>query len=86
MSAWLSCNNGAYVKRYRIKNTRSGAIFGVYQGSDKREALDAYARDAGYRDYLHACDVADGAYVVADDISALDAAWDRTEQLAGIVD
>lgn len=74
------------MKRYRIKNTRSGAIFGIYQGIDKREALDAYARDAGYRDYLHACDVADGGSVVADDVAALGAALERVEYLTGIAD
>ena len=74
------------MKRYRIKNTLSGVIFGIYQASDKREALDAYARDAGYRDYLHACDVADGGSVVADDVGALDAAWERMEYLTGIGD
>lgn len=47
-----------HLTSYRIENTRSGVIIGVYQGRTPREALDAFARDAGYDDYDHACEVA----------------------------
>ena len=40
--------------KYQIENTQSGVIFGVYEGEDEKGALDAFARDAGYRDYAHA--------------------------------
>lgn len=36
--------------RYQIENTLSGVVFGVYEGDTEAEALDALARDAGYRD------------------------------------
>lgn len=36
---------------YRIENTNSGLILGEYQGETKEQALDAMARDAGYKDY-----------------------------------
>ena len=36
--------------RFQIKNPR-GQIVGAYDASSKAEALNAMARDAGYRDY-----------------------------------
>jgi hypothetical protein len=33
---------------YRIENTTSGIVLGVYQADTEAEALDAMARDAGY--------------------------------------
>lgn len=41
-----------------VENTKSGLIIGFYQGETPAQALDAMARDAGYDDYSHCCDVA----------------------------
>lgn len=54
------------MKRYIIKNASSGNVFGIYQAADRDDALDCYARDAGYRDYAEACRVAPHAPIVAD--------------------
>lgn len=35
---------------YRIES-EAGVVLGDYDGADEAEALDAYARDAGYADY-----------------------------------
>lgn len=51
--------------RYQIENTISGVVLGVYEGASKADALDAMARDCGYRDYADCCAVADGAGIVA---------------------
>jgi hypothetical protein len=42
------------MKTYSIGNKVSGAHLGTYDGETEKEALDAMARDAGYRDYVHA--------------------------------
>ena len=42
---------------YRICNNASGMVLGVYEGATKADALDEYARDAGYDDFRTACDV-----------------------------
>lgn len=34
----------------------NGIDMGIYEGADADEALDAYARDAGYPDYATLCD------------------------------
>jgi len=43
---------------YSISNTRSGVVLGVYEGATESEALDAMARNAGYRDHAEAESVA----------------------------
>lgn len=43
--------------RYRISNPASGVTLGEYDAESERAALDALARDAGYRDYAAACEV-----------------------------
>ncbi len=43
---------------YRITNTISGTVLGLYPGESEQEALDAMARDAGYEDHEAACKVA----------------------------
>ena len=47
-------------RRYRISNTSSGLYLGTYSGASREEALDALARDAGYRDQAHAAEVVGG--------------------------
>ena len=44
--------------KFQIGNTASDVILGVYEADDKQGALDAMARDAGYRDYAHADEIA----------------------------
>lgn len=46
---------------FEITNRTSGHVFGRYFGRDEVAALDSLARDAGYRDHAHACEVAGGA-------------------------
>ena len=40
---------------YRISNPISGTILGTYEGETSEAALEAMARDAGYRDYAECC-------------------------------
>lgn len=43
---------------YMIENTKSGVVFGEYEATSEADALDVMSRDAGYRDFAAACDVA----------------------------
>lgn len=43
---------------YRITNADSGVVLGIYLAEDSDHALDTMARDAGYTDYAHACEIA----------------------------
>lgn len=52
---------------YQIENIHSGAVLGEYEADSAESALDAMARDAGYRDYaacLEAALVADDEIIV----------------------
>lgn len=44
--------------KFEIYNTLSGVALGTYEGATEEEALDAMARDAGYKDYSEALEVA----------------------------
>lgn len=46
-------NDQTHTHTYRIEST-SGVVLGDYQGENEQAALDAMARDAGYRDYTDA--------------------------------
>lgn len=43
--------------RYLIANRDSGHEFGIYEAASKDDALDVYARDAGYRDFEDCCSI-----------------------------
>lgn len=41
---------------FNISNKCSGVDMGNYEAADKAGALDAMARDAGYKDYNDSCE------------------------------
>ena len=43
-------------RRFEISNINTGVVFGVYEGRNESEALDAYAQDAGYASFGEACE------------------------------
>ena len=44
-------NGDGQMSKYQIENTTSGVVFGIYEGETERDALDAMARDAGYKNH-----------------------------------
>lgn len=53
--------------RFNISNAKTSVDLGTYEAATEAEALDLMARDAGYRDYAEACEVApadDGEIIV----------------------
>jgi hypothetical protein len=49
------------MQSWDIVNKFSGHHLGVYEGDTAEAALDALAKDAGYRNYLDACEQVGGA-------------------------
>jgi hypothetical protein len=43
---------------FKVENIKSWYVFGNYMAENEEHALDVYARDAGYRDFAEACEVA----------------------------
>ncbi|MCR2832166.1 hypothetical protein NR402_18180 [Acidithiobacillus ferrooxidans] len=44
--------------KYQIENARSGIVLGTYDADTPAQALDLLAKDAGYKDYADAQEVA----------------------------
>lgn len=44
------------MKTYEIEQTETAAVLWRGDAESEQGALDAMARDAGYRDYAHACE------------------------------
>lgn len=55
---------------YRISSRETGLVLGEYQAESPEAALDAMARDAGYRDHAHACETTetDGSELVVEEV------------------
>ena len=51
------------INRYLIQNTATAIVLGTYEGANEREALDAMAIDAGYRDYAAVLESTDGTAI-----------------------
>lgn len=66
---------------YRISNTTTGHIFGEYEGEDMDDALDTYAKDAGYADYDDLTDTLGG-----DDYDDSDILVEEVEQTEPLTD
>lgn len=43
--------------KYSISNQTSGCFQGIYEASSPSEAINVMARDAGYKDHAHVCEV-----------------------------
>lgn len=50
-------SNTNNTRRFEISNINTGFVFGVYEGRNESEALDAYAADAGYVSFGESCEV-----------------------------
>jgi len=58
------------MKKFQISNTTSGADLGTYEAATREEALDAMARDAGYKSFAASCEVTgeDGSDLVVREV------------------
>ena len=43
--------------KFIIESQISGLVAGEYEGNTREEALDAFARDAGYESFADACKI-----------------------------
>jgi hypothetical protein len=41
---------------FKVENVKTWYVFGDYEATDEKHALDVYAQDAGYRDFAHICE------------------------------
>jgi hypothetical protein len=41
---------------FKVENVKTWYVFGNYEATDEKHALDVYAQDAGYRDFAHICE------------------------------